>query len=812
MFRRHVSSCFCVFSVSLSLISGATNSWAGDRFPSYRLTDGIPARRQPTPLIGAAIGLSNDRSVAFDSNSSNPTQAYVVRRGQFESIPTLPLNNLLLLNKRSTAINAVGDVFGYELFGGGAVLSFIYRANGTMVELRPPASDGFVTPTFANSAGQILGTGRFLAPFLWQNGSWQAILKPSVIAISETGHIIGAEQINGQNFGFVLREGVASQILPPPGYVSSVPTAISADGLTVVGTTHPESQPFGELPYLWRNGQSSLVPLPLGFNSGRPTIVLADGSIIGNGNDQFSFPGKATWIFTQGQSCRLVDLLDEESSSFIKQIDFAVGANQRDEILARADSPGPTYILTASSEAGGIVSEPPRLTFSGANDALELTVVPRGNGPFTFEWYEDFDLSPRTDSGKFTGTSTGTLRRSASGSFPGERHSYRCRIIDSADVLVSNRSYQVQTVYSASGHAPLVLNDYSVPSESYLHGDRVFAFYVAAPDPVTVTWPPALLAHPKFSFTSTQFSPGVIHVVGTIRDFTGIEGLTFGQIILSVPSGEREFIGLSDLNVVQQRDVRLANLSTRLRVGAGDEVGIVGFVVKAAKRVLIRALGPGLEQYGVSNVLANPTIELHGPNGLIQFNDDWSDRQGAQIAATGLSPSFSSESAILVSLPIGNYTAIVRGVGGTTGNALLELYNLDSLPGVPFGGAAELVNLSTRGRVETGDSVMIGGFVVSSGNAKRYLIRAIGPSLAAYGVQGALQNPTVQLFRGSTLIAENDDWRSTQMADITASGFAPVDNRESAIFATLESGSYTAVVRGAGDTSGVGLVEVYELP
>ena len=188
-------------------------------------------------------------------------------------------------------------------------------------------------------------------------------------------------------------------------------------------------------------------------------------------------------------------------------------------------------------------------------------------------------------------------------------------------------------------------------------------------------------------------------------------------------------------------------------------------------------------------------------------NDNWKDTQQAEIETTGLAPSMDSESAILATLNPGAYTAIVRGVGGGTGVALVEAYDLDAIAGTT-------ANISTRGFVDTGDNVMIGGFIVGSGGNgdATVLVRAIGPSLTALGVTGALQDPTLDLHdgNGATLMS-NDNWRDSQETEIAATGLQPADDAESAILQTLAPGNYTAIVQGAGATTGVGLVEVYHL-
>jgi len=271
----------------------------------------------------------------------------------------------------------------------------------------------------------------------------------------------------------------------------------------------------------------------------------------------------------------------------------------------------------------------------------------------------------------------------------------------------------------------------------------------------------------------------------------------------------------------------LGNISTRAFVQTGDNVVIGGFIVQGTepKKVVIRAIGPELIQHGVPNALANPTLELHNSTGaLIASNNNWATtiiggiitmNQGAAIRASGYAPSDLRESAMIVNLPAGSYTAIVRGVDNMTGVALVEVYDLSPAPNSILG------NISTRSFVQTGADVMIGGFIVQGTQPKRVIIRAIGPELTQYGVPDPLADPTLELHNAAgALIASNDNWMTTilggiitsdQVQDIRDSGHAPRDPRESAIIATLQPGNYTAIVRGVNSTTGVGLVEVYDL-
>jgi len=250
------------------------------------------------------------------------------------------------------------------------------------------------------------------------------------------------------------------------------------------------------------------------------------------------------------------------------------------------------------------------------------------------------------------------------------------------------------------------------------------------------------------------------------------------------------------------------NIATRLAVGTGNNVLIAGFIItgNAPKKVIIRAIGPSLPLPGA---LQDPTLELHDGASTLGSNDNWRDSQENEIIATTIPPTDNRESAIVATLTPGNYTAVVAGSGDTTGIAVVELYDLGTAS-LDTSSKAQLAQISTRGTVLGGDSVMIGGFIIS-GAASKVIVRAIGPSLNGI-LPGALQDTILELHDSSgATILSNDDWRSTQEQQIIDTTVQPTDNRESAIVATLSPGAYTGIVRGKGSATGVALVEVYGL-
>ena len=265
--------------------------------------------------------------------------------------------------------------------------------------------------------------------------------------------------------------------------------------------------------------------------------------------------------------------------------------------------------------------------------------------------------------------------------------------------------------------------------------------------------------------------------------------------------------GLQAVVATNGPPLNLANISTRGLVQTGDQVMIGGFVIggTAPKQVLIRAIGPSLASFNVVGPMQDPMLSLHNTSSEIASNDDWQSASNSGQIPANLRPQDMRESAILISLQPGQYTAIVSGKGGTIGVALVEVYDLDPNSG------SKLANISTRGFVGTGDNVMIGGFFggASSGTGQ-VLIRAIGPSLSGSGVPNPVNDPVLALFdaNGQKIIT-NDNWEDNQQAAIMATGLAPTNTLESAILANLSSGAYTAIVSDKNGGTGVALVEVF---
>jgi N-acetylneuraminic acid mutarotase len=291
-----------------------------------------------------------------------------------------------------------------------------------------------------------------------------------------------------------------------------------------------------------------------------------------------------------------------------------------------------------------------------------------------------------------------------------------------------------------------------------------------------------------------------------------------GKVLVAGGHNGNGVLASAELYVGQPTPPTLLNISTRLRVLTDDNVLIGGFIITGTdpKEVLIRGIGPSLSSFGIAGALADPTLELHQGSTTVATNDNWKTRpdgssQQAEIEATTIPPTNDLESAILATLSPGAYTTILAGKNRGTGVGSVEVYDLAQ------GANSQLANISARGFVDTGDNVMIGGLIIgggTGGGTARVIVRALGPSVP---VAGALGDPTLELRDSSgALVASNDNWKtrpdgSSQQAEIEATNIPPTNDLESALVQTLPPGNYTTIVRGKNSTTGVGLVEVYNL-
>ena len=253
------------------------------------------------------------------------------------------------------------------------------------------------------------------------------------------------------------------------------------------------------------------------------------------------------------------------------------------------------------------------------------------------------------------------------------------------------------------------------------------------------------------------------------------------------------------------------NLSTRGFVSGGDNVLIGGFIVTGTglKTMVLRALGPSLTSYGISDPLSDPVLSVYDSSGsLVGYNDNWqSDLNHSVTEAYGLAPANPLESALVRTLNPGAYTVVVSGMNATSGIGLVEVYDITPLNTTTF------TNMSTRGSAGTGDNVLISGFIIGDVDSATVVVRALGPTLASYGVSGVLSDPTLTIVDSTgSVIASNDNWQENiNFVDVQKNGLAPPNASESALVLQLPAGAYTAIVSGADGGTGVALAEVYTI-
>jgi len=256
---------------------------------------------------------------------------------------------------------------------------------------------------------------------------------------------------------------------------------------------------------------------------------------------------------------------------------------------------------------------------------------------------------------------------------------------------------------------------------------------------------------------------------------------------------------------------RLSNISTRSVVGTDAKVMVAGFVIEgpSSKRILIRASGPALGDFGLTGVLQDPILELFTGQTRININDDWDSALTAEFSRLGAFgwKTGSKDAALLLTLAPGSYTAQVSGKSGGTGIGMIEVYDADGPEAT-----SHLSNISTRSQVDTGNNIQIAGFVIQGNAPRKILIRAAGPALAAFGLPGTLVNPLLRIYSGQTLLFENNDWAPGLSDDFKKVGaFSWTSgSADAALVLTLPPGQYTAQVSGVAEGTGVGIIEVYQ--
>jgi cyclophilin family peptidyl-prolyl cis-trans isomerase len=349
--------------------------------------------------------------------------------------------------------------------------------------------------------------------------------------------------------------------------------------------------------------------------------------------------------------------------------------------------------------------------------------------------------------------------------------------------------------------------------------DQVPVRNYTAPNPVRVqnlVSIPGLARISPLIYTATSSNEAVATARGSGSDLL-VKAVGIGSAQITVTGTDLDGVPVSQsftVNVVAAPP-RLRNISARVNFNAGDDVLIGGFIVRGGseKSLIVRAIGPSLTNFGITNPIANPTVSLRGATDEVASNDDWRNWPKSQlIADLELAPSNNVEAALITSVTSGsagtNYTAVMRNLPQQSGIGIVEIFDQDS------GGEANIKNLSARGTVGTGDNIMIGGFILQGDGTRRLIVRGVGPTLTQFGVPNALPNPTVRLVnQQGVTITENDNWQANpEAAEIQSRRLNPDHPDEAAVIATLPAGNFTALLSGVGpQPTGTALVEIYDV-
>ena len=432
---------------------------------------------------------------------------------------------------------------------------------------------------------------------------------------------------------------------------------------------------------------------------------------------------------------------------------------------------------------------------AGGTATLIVGVV--GSPPITYQWYKGGVAVPGA-------TSTSLTFAPAAASDAG---TYTVVISDSAGQLTTQGA--ALTVQAAGG-PPVIMSIQLQPNpvSTTVGGVATFTVAVTGDAPVTYQWrknqsliPGA--TGPSFTIFNVQASDAGTYDVEVANPFSADISVPAPLIVL--PAGTPS---------------HLTNVSARGYSGGAGQLLIIGLVVggSGTESALIRAVGPTLANFGVTGLLADPQLSLFDSGqALIASNDNWG---GTGVLATAFAqngafalPPTSLDAALLATLQPGSYTAQVTGANGGTGVVLLEAYDADTAASP----TAHFINVSVRGLAGGGSNVLTVGFVITGPSPETVLIRGLGPALAAYGVSGFLADPLLTVFDSSQVaVGSNNGWGGTaelQAAFNAVSAFPlPATSADAAILVTLPPGAYTAQVSGAGGSTGIALLEVYEEP
>jgi trimeric autotransporter adhesin len=685
---------------------------------------------------------------------------------------------------------------GYPTTGGGAPTDAgSYAVTATVTD-----------PNYSGTATQTLVIAKATQTLTLNAPASATLLTPVAVSATASSNlpvtlaVTGPATLAGGQLTFTA-PGTATVTATQPGNENYAPATATAT-ITSAGKL---SQTIAFTPVSDRLSNSGTFALSATASSGLPvSFTVTSGPALLSGADITLTGVPGTVVILASQPGNAVYNAAPDVA-----VTFSVTAAKTNVYFGTVTSAGSTAktgdiaaVMPPDTNKGSLLVVAPSV---GVNSAFDFTLNP--NGTFTITYVVPGDVlttpigTPAIAAAPVTLTIRGTL---VNGRLQGVIEPLG--VTFSAVVLpVTGASANAAGFYQSSNLATAGGETYSVV------GTNNEVLVLATAPGVTTGGLATLGSNGSFSL-QTQTSAGVITVRGSVdAPTTTVSGT------ISVPGkADTNFAGVA---TTTKRTDRLIGLATRAKVGIGESVLIAGVAIGGteSKRVLIRAGGPALAGFGLTNTLTNPTLKIYRGSTLIAQNDDWSPADAAETARLGLFafPNGSKDAAILTTLEPGTYTAQVSDLSGTgTGVALAEIYDASVNPTAEY---QRLVSIASRGTVSLGDGALIGGFVVVGNAPKTLLIRGIGPTLTRFGIVGALADPVLTIYDGGEALATNAGWANSAAiatAATEAGAFAlTTGSRDAALLVTLKPGSYTAQVKAAQVTSsGVALIEIYEVP
>ncbi len=805
---------------------------------------GVPGSVGSTDGTGSAALFNRPQGIAVDGAGNlyvADTYNYIIRKGQLAP-PTLPS---ISTQPVSESVN-LGSIATFSVNATGVPLpSYQWQLNGTNVSASAANISGATSPTLTISNTQLADAGNYTVVITNGSGSITSIAAPLAVTVPIT---YSATNLTGIG-AFAIENGL---VRGPNGIALDV----SGNLYVTIGNAVAQLTPSGSVSLL--AGTASIAGSADGTGSAasfnNPEGIARDAS--GNIYVADSGNNSIRKVTPQGEVTTLAGLIQGNSDGVGLSAEFdsptAVAVDGSGNVyvadtgnneLRRIAPNGNTTTLLAGSTFT-FANNPDASFYSITGVAVDnvgnayvgvAVSIPFGHGDFPANIVSVLKL---TSSGSYTELFRVGADTSSLGSEPGDG-SLAMDGTGNLYVLAGDALFQRANMISSLIGLP-TQNDRPVAIVTDSRG----YVYVANPPTLEIELVTPIGSVPNIATgptggTISYGAPITLSVIASSTpapsyqwqvDGVDIAGATLPQYVTTTPGTYTVTVSNTAGTVTSSPAVvlaatRLANISSRAFVGIGADIEIAGFVVTGppgvSEQVLIRGAGPSLSQFGVSGFLAQPVLTLFNSSGdQIATNVGWNTASNATEIASAFKTTGafafqldSADSAILTSLLPGSYTAQISGLNGTTGVALAEVYEVAS-------GDPELINISTRAFVKTGTSVEIGGFVIAGSRPAKVLLRAIGPTLSQFGVNGVLAQPSLGVVDSSgNTVASNTGWSTNAnvaslASEMTAVGaFAlPSASADSVLLLTLPPGAYTAVVSGVNGTSGVALVEVYEAP